>query len=89
MVKKSVPKRHKIVEKKKLGKKRILLIQAFVTLLIAGFLIMSGIGSDNNVTGNVVGSSDSGAMKIFVLLGVAIGVFSFIEIVILFVVSYF
>lgn len=77
--------------KKLSNKKRLLFIQAFATLLVAVYIIMSAITVDKTVTGNVVNSIneiETSQYKIFIFLGIAIGIFSFIEIAILFVVTY-
>lgn len=78
--------------KKKISKnKRLLFLQAVATLLIAFYIIMSSVTNEKTVTGNVISSTngiETTQHNIFIFLGIAIGIFSFIEIAVLLVVTY-
>jgi hypothetical protein len=84
----------KRVKKKVSKSKRILFLQAVATLIIAVYIIMTSLSTEKTVTGNVISSSsgtnvgETTPYKIFIFLGIAIGIFSFIEIVILLIVTY-
>jgi hypothetical protein len=92
MAKKNI-KKTKGKTRKKSSKRKFFYIQAALTLLIAGYLIISGMTQEKSVTGNVISSSGAGtsnpSFAIFLILGVGLGLFAVIEIIILLITAYF
>jgi hypothetical protein len=75
------------------NKRKFFYIQIVLTLLVAGFLILSGNSDTKVMTGNAIGSGEGGSsnasFNIFLFIGIGIGFFVVIEIVILLVTAYF
>jgi hypothetical protein len=91
MVKKKIKKKSIKKTSKKNLKTRLLYLQIIVTLLIAVYLIVSSATSEKTLTGNVImqnNQAGNSSMNIFFMLGIAMGVFTFIEILIMLVISY-
>lgn len=78
--------------KKKSNKRKFFYIQAVLTLLVAVYLIMSGISNDKSLTGNVIGSGSTSAnnpsFSIFLMLGMGLGLFALIEMIVLLITAY-